>query len=40
MSNTNMSWHERLHNTMPHGSSTTSKNPTFLPEKPEVNRKR
>ena len=36
MSNTNMSCHERLHNTMPHGSSTTSKNPTFLPEEPEV----
>ena len=36
MSNTNMSWHERLHNTMPHGSSTTSKNPTFLPEEPEI----
>ncbi len=36
MSNTNKSWHERLHNTMPNGSSTTSKNPTFLPEEPEV----
>lgn len=31
-----MSWNERLKKTMPHGSSTTSKNPRFLPEEPEI----
>ncbi len=36
MSNQNKSWHERLHATMPHGSSTTSKNPTYIPDEPEV----
>jgi len=36
MSNQNKSWHERLHDTMPHGSSTTSKNPVYIPDEPEV----
>ncbi len=36
MSNQNKSWHERLHATMPNGSSTTSKNPTYIPDEPEV----
>lgn len=31
-----MNWNERLHKTMPHGSSTTSKNPSFLPEEPQI----
>ncbi|MEA4822768.1 MAG: aminotransferase class III-fold pyridoxal phosphate-dependent enzyme [Clostridiaceae bacterium] len=30
------SWNERLHATMPHGSSTTSKAPHLLPEEPEI----
>ncbi len=36
MSNQNKSWHERLHATMPHGSSTTSKNPVYIPDEPEI----
>lgn len=32
----NRSWNERLKQTMPHGSSTTSKAPHVLPEEPEV----
>lgn len=36
MSNQNKSWHERLHDTMPHGSSTTSKNPVYIPDEPEI----
>lgn len=36
MGNNNMSWHERLHKTMPHGSCTTSKNPVYLPDEPEI----
>lgn len=31
-----MNWNKRLRNTMPWGSSTTSKRPTFLPEEPEI----
>lgn len=34
--NKSLSWNERLKNTMPHGSSTTSKKPAYLPEEPEV----
>lgn len=36
MSNQNKSWHERLHATMPHGSCTTSKNPVYIPDEPEI----
>lgn len=34
--NQNAAWTERLQKTMPHGSSTTSKKPAYLPEEPEV----
>ncbi len=36
MSDQKKSWHERLHATMPHGSSTTSKNPVYIPDEPEI----